>query len=211
MYVPPHFAVDDLARLDALVARDAFATLVSVHDGAPFASHVPLLYAREGERVRISGHWARPNPQWRTIGDQTVLCIVHGPHAYVSPNDYPEPAARVPTWNYAVAHLYGTLRIVEQAPALLALVSAMADRFERERPLPWSLASADPSLERLAAGIVGFEMDVQRIELKFKLSQNHPVEIGESVARAFLASSERDEQLLGQWMDANARARRARA
>ncbi len=66
-----------------------------------------MLYARHGQSVRIEGHWARPNPQWRHRSE--MLMMVHGPSAYVSPGWYPdkEQAARVPTWNYAVAHLQG--------------------------------------------------------------------------------------------------------
>ena len=118
MYTPAAFAATDLALLDALVGADPFVTLVTVGaDGAPFASHLPVLYRRDGDRVRLEGHWARPNPQARHAGP--ALAIVHGPHAYVSPGWYPdkEPAARVPTWNYAVAHLAGRCRCSRTGPA----------------------------------------------------------------------------------------------
>ena len=106
MYSPRAFAETDLGELDRLLARDPFVTLVSTGvDGEPFASHLPVLYSREGDKVLIEGHWARPNPQATHGG--TALMIVHGPHAYISPGWYAdkEEAARVPTWNYAVAHL----------------------------------------------------------------------------------------------------------
>jgi transcriptional regulator len=210
MYLPPHFAVEDLGRLDQLAAHDSFATLVSVHDGVPFASHLPVLYRRDGSSVRLLGHWARPNQQWRSIGEQTALCVLHGPHAYVSPNFYPDPASRVPTWNYATAHLYGRTRVFDAPDELLALVSELADRYERGRQRPWSLGSADPALERMVAGIVGFELRVERIELKFKLNQNHPVDYQEGVARAFRSSPDPDARLLGEWMEPMVSARRER-
>jgi transcriptional regulator len=210
MYTPQHFAVADLSQLDALAGHDAFATLVSNHEGVPYASHLPVLYRREGQAVRVLGHWARPNPQWRSIAGQTVLCVLHGPHAYVSPSFYPDPASRVPTWNYAAAHLYGEVRRFEDGDELLALVSELSDRYERGRERPWSLAAADPALTRMVAGIVGFELTVSRVELKFKLNQNHPVENQDGVARAFAASADPDARLLGEWMAPMVRARRER-
>ena len=86
MYTPAASAETDLAGLDRLIARDAFVTLVTVADGLPFVSHLPVLYTRDGDRVLIEGHWARPNPQARHAG--SALMIVHGPHAYLSPGWY---------------------------------------------------------------------------------------------------------------------------
>ena len=113
MYTPPYFLETDLARLDWLVAHDAFATVVSSVDSAPFVTHMPLLYRREGNRVTFTGHWARPNPQWKDIEGQTVLLVLHGPHAYISPRWYEVPEKNVPTWNYAVAHVYGKVRLIQ--------------------------------------------------------------------------------------------------
>src|ERR1700680_3554717 len=107
MYIPDAFRETDLARLYWLASHDAFGTLVSFADGAPIATHLPVLYSRDGARVTLTGHWARPNPQWRTIEAQRALFILHGPHAYISPRWYTDPEANVPTWNYAAAHLYG--------------------------------------------------------------------------------------------------------
>src|SRR5689334_19987501 len=126
MYVPAHFRETDLARLDELAAHDAFGTLVSQVDGAPFASHLPVLYAREGDRVTLTGHWARENQQWTQIRDQRVLFIFHGPHAYISPRWYAEPPRNVPTWNYATAHVYGRVRLIEDLAVLEQLVDKLA-------------------------------------------------------------------------------------
>ena len=113
MYTSRAFVETDLVELDRLIARDAFVTLVTVADGVPCISHLPVLYAREGDRIVIEGHWAKPNPQARHAGP--ALLIVHGPHAYLSPGWYAdkEEAARVPTWNYAVAHLQGAVDTFE--------------------------------------------------------------------------------------------------
>jgi len=172
MYIPPAFHETDLARLDWLARHDAFGTLISVVDGAPLATHLPLLYRREGERVILTGHWARPNPQWRTIEAQRVLCILHGPHAYISPRWYTEPQNNVPTWNYAAAHLYGRVRLMHAPAALAKIVAALAAFYEAEAAAPWRMSDNEANEQRLR-GIVGFELTVDEVQLKFKLNQNH--------------------------------------
>ncbi len=174
MYTPRHFAESDLAALDALIERDAFVTLISTVDGAPFASHLPVLYRRDNDRIHIQGHWAKANPQWRHIAGQNVLMIVHGPHAHISPSWYADPSVQVPTWNYATAHLYGSVETFNDASALQILVSALADRYESAVGSDWRFPDSAPGESRSLGGIVGFRLDVLRVELKFKLNQNHP-------------------------------------
>src|SRR5690606_20376596 len=131
MYTPAAFAETDLSKLDALLAASPFVTLVTVDaDGAPFASHLPVLYRRDGARVLVEGHWARPNPQVGHGG--SALMIVHGPDAYVSPGWYPdkEGAARVPTWNYATAPLAGPPQVFEREAALAGLLIRLSHRTE---------------------------------------------------------------------------------
>ena len=165
MYVPDHFREADLTRLDWLVSHDAFATLVSSVDGAPFASHLPVLYRRDGAQVTLTGPGARPNPQW---------LIIHGPHSYISPRWYTEPRRHVPTWNYAVAHIYGTARLVTERTALERIVVTLAEKYEGGAPDAWTLAGSDPANGAMLRGIVGFELVADEIQLKFKLNQNHP-------------------------------------
>lgn len=175
MYSPRAFAESDLAALDALVARDPFVTLVTVDPiGQPFISHLPVLYARDGARVVLEGHWARPNPRAGHGGQ--ALAIVHGPHAYVSPSWYPdkEPAARVPTWNYAVAHLRGTLERYQDPARLADLVDRLSRRFEPTVGRDWRFEHDRDAFTRQLHGIVGFRLEAAHVDLKFKLSQNHP-------------------------------------
>ena len=173
MYTPRAFAVNDLVELDRLVARDAFVTMVSTHEGAPFATHLPLLYARDGQKVRFRGHWARPNPQWRGIEGQQVLLVVHGPHAYVSPSWYTEPSVHVPTWNYAVTHVYGRVRVFEDIESLATLVAELAAKYESSVGSSWRFDPAAQHNRDDLRGIVGFEFNAERVELKLKLNQNH--------------------------------------
>lgn len=174
MYTPRYFAETDLAQLDALARHDSFATLVTVADALPFVSHLPVSYQRDDGQVSIRGHWSRANPQWRHGGDATL--ILHGPHAYVSPSWYPdkESAARVPTWNYAVAHLSGPLEIIEDEDGLAAIVSTLTDRHEAAVGGDWRFEREREELRSQLRGIVGFSLRPSRIEIKLKMNQNHP-------------------------------------
>ena len=175
MYTPKAFVETDLSELDKLVAANPFATLITVLNGTPVATHLPVLYARDGGSVVFRGHWARANPQWRDAGD--ALLIVHGPDAYISPSWYPdkEEAARVPTWNYAVAHLSGTLEILDDTDSLAVIVSELSVRHESAIGSDWHFEPEREDHLVQLKGIVGFRLQVTHIELKFKLNQNHPV------------------------------------
>jgi transcriptional regulator len=158
----------------ALVRAHAFATLVAVLDGEPFATHVPLLLDEaRGPLGTLSGHVARTNPHWRAFDGRTpALAIFHGPHAYVSPRWYRGPD-QVPTWNYEVVHAIGAPRVVEDPAAVRALLARMAEQYEAGSPEPWNPADLP---ERVADGlqraIVAFELPIERLEGKRKLSQN---------------------------------------
>lgn len=174
MYRPAAFAETDLGALDALIARDNFITLISVHDGAPLASHLPVLYRREGQQVELRGHFARPNPHARATGP--ALAIVHGPHAYISPSWYPdkEEQARVPTWNYAVAHVEGVLSTFDDEEGLAAIVDELSRGHEQAVGSDWRYEHSREDHRRQLRGIVGFRLLAERISLTFKLNQNHP-------------------------------------
>ncbi len=177
MYLPGHFEVTDRATLEAFIERHSFATLVNVVDGAPFATHLPLVLDRGGsERGSLQGHVARANPQWKSFdGTNQALAIFHGPHAYVSPSSYAASPA-VPTWNYAVVHAYGAPRPIDDEVWLGRLVDRLVGIYESGRTSPWpGTLPADYKAKQLRA-IVGFEMAITRIEGKFKLNQNRSLD-----------------------------------
>jgi transcriptional regulator len=183
LYRPTHFRVDDEAQLLAFIERHAFGTLVC--DGADGldVSHIPFLPRRDGDgRIRLLGHVARANPQWQALQQaRSVVAIFHGPHAYVSPSWYANHPS-VPTWNYSVVHAHGTVRPLEDS-ALRELLAELSRTYEGDRPGAWRMDSLpEDYLAKMMRAIVGFEMQVERLEGKFKLSQNRPEEIGRVVA-----------------------------
>ena len=199
MYLPRTFASHDPAALDALLDADAFITLVTVRDNVPVVSHLPVLHAREGDRLVLRGHWAKPNPQ--STHDGPALAIVHGPHAYVSPSWYPDKLeeARVPTWNYVVAHLHGTLERFTGTDELAAIVSDLSDHNEPKVGKAWRYVDEDAYRSQLR-GIVGFRFHVERFDLKAKLSQNHPRANRESVIDHLAAQASDDARNVARLM-----------
>ncbi|MBS0226405.1 MAG: FMN-binding negative transcriptional regulator [Proteobacteria bacterium] len=197
MYAQRAFAVNDLAALDALIARDPFVTLVTVDDGEPRISHLPVLYRRDGDDILIEGHWARPNPQAGNAVSATM--VVHGPHAYVSPSWYADKKeqARVPTWDYAVAHLHGELEIVDDEAGLLDIVGRLSQHFEAVAGGDWHLDPGNPAERVQARGIIGFRLRPQRIEITHKLNQNHPDANRRDVAARLVASPLGREREIG--------------
>jgi transcriptional regulator len=180
MYVPPHFAPEDRAAIYRMIRSARLATLVTLGSEGMEASHVPvLLDEEEGDRAAIRGHLARANPQWRRSSAETpALAIFLGPDAYVSPTWYQtkrETGKVVPTWNYLAVHAYGRVEFFEDADRLRAIVTALTQRHEGSRADPWAVS--DAPADYIAAqlrGIIGFRLEIDRLEGKWKLSQNRP-------------------------------------
>lgn len=192
MYVPPHFAESDPGVLHEFIERHSFGLLVSQHGGEPFATHLPLLLDRAaGPHGTLIGHVARANPHWRDLAGQTALVVFGGPHAYVSPSWY-EAENMVPTWNYAAVHAYGRAELVEERGALLEIVRRSVETYEAAMPRPWVLDTASTVVDRLLAQIVGFRIEISRLEGKWKLNQNHPAERRGRVIRALEAQGGED-------------------
>ena len=191
LYVPSHFHVEERARLVDFMREHAFATLVSSGDGGVDVSHVPLLVDLDGETIRLRGHVARGNGQWEALeGARDVIAIFHGPHAYVSPTWYVTHPS-VPTWNYAVVHAQGKARLTDEAE-LHEIVTELSAQYEAGNKPPWKLSEQPAAyVSSMLSMIVGFEIEVERIEGKFKLSQNRPVEIPRVIER-LEASGERE-------------------
>ena len=191
LYVPAHFRIEDRAALVDFMRANAFGTLVSGAAGAMNVSHIPfVIEADPGGAVRLLGHVARANPHWRALeaGDAAVV-IFQGPHAYVSPTWYENHPA-VPTWNYAVVHAHGRATLMDDA-RLRALLESLSSHYESQRPSPWRMRDLAPAyVAAMLRAIVGFTIEVERLEGKFKLSQNRPGADAARVAAALEAEGE---------------------
>jgi transcriptional regulator len=194
MYSPPYNRLDDRAELIGFMRANSFVVLVTGTGGALHASHLPAQVGVQGDRIVLDMHMARNNPQWREFFDEEALVVFSGPHAYVSPRWY-EEKERVPTWNYAAVHAYGIPRLVHERSA----------KYESQRRL---VAALDPQwlpkfdalraeyVTNMLEGIVNFEIEVTRLETRWKLSQNRTRSEQELIAAQLAASSDSSERAL---------------
>lgn len=190
MYIPEYFRVRDHEDAIKFMRANPFAILISSTDAGPFATHLPLFVraATVEEKVVLRGHVARANPHWRYLEQQPqCLAIFHGPHSYISPSNYTVHES-VPTWNYGAVHLYGNAQVFSSPEALQGVLHELIHTFESAYAAQW--ASLDESFrERMLKQIVGFEIEVTKMEAKFKLNQNRSGEDQENV----IASLEKAE------------------
>ena len=174
MYIPKSNLETDLPTLHQFMRDYNFAILVSQHKGQLTATHLPFLLDTErGEFGTLRAHLARANPQWKQFADgPEVMTIFQGPHAYISPSWY-ETHPSVPTWNYAAVHAYGVPKIVDDAAQLYAILEALVDNHESPRDPRWDMnLLPEDYLDKMMQSIVGFEIEITRLEGKYKLSQN---------------------------------------
>jgi transcriptional regulator len=180
VYLPDHFAETDPERIRALIAEYPLGTLVTVGGTGLSANHIPfLLDDRSGPNGTLVGHVARRNDAWHDRDPKAeVLVIFQGPSAYITPNWYltkEETHEVVPTWNYAVVHVYGRVIVHENAKWLRGLVGRLTKTMESAEPVPWKMGDAPQDfLNAQLAEIVGIEIQISRIIGKWKVSQNRP-------------------------------------
>ncbi|WP_165251521.1 FMN-binding negative transcriptional regulator [Paludisphaera soli] len=199
MYTPASFAMSDPSEIHAFLRQNGFALLVTRGGGGLTATHLPLLLdAEAGPRGTLLGHMARANPQWRDVEGE-ALAVFSGPHAYISPTWYEAPGT-VPTWNYAAVHAYGTLRLVEDRDGLHDILTRTTAFYERAMPRPWSYDVDDPDIDKMLRAIVGFRIEIARLEGKAKLNQNHPEERRRKVMQALEARGDHDSRAVAELM-----------
>ena len=206
LYTPGLFQVDDRAAIARLMHDHPFATLITPAVPEPVISHVPLLLVPGCEpHGMLVGHVARANPHWKSLQGVESIAVFHGPHAYVSPSWYAEPAKAVPTWNYAAIHAHGVAEPIENEVESRAVLDALVHRFEGYREKPWTFAMAPPQRDALVRSIVAFRLRIKRIDAKFKLSQNRPADDRNRVMAALDAEGHPESAATAAWMAMYAR------
>lgn len=201
LYTPSTFAVTDRAAVARLMHDYPFATLVTAADPEPYVSHLPLLLVPGCEpHGTLVGHMARANPHWEHAASGASLAIFHGPHAYVSPSWYAEPAKMVPTWNYAAIHAHGTLDVIADPVETRGVLDMLVQRFEAGRGAPWQFAMPERQRDALVGAIVAFRLRIRRIDAKFKLSQNRTPQDQARVMSALANEGYAEATAVAAWM-----------
>lgn len=193
MYTPRHFEETRLDVMHALMAANPLGSVVRHGPDGLAADHIPFEICPPCDDAPLGllrAHVARNNPLWREAGTQAMV-LFHGGDAYISPEFYEEKPLTgkvVPTWNYAVVHAHGTLKVVDEPAWLLSLVERLTDRHEAVRAQPWTVADAPRQyIDAMLKAIVGIEIRIDRIEGKWKLSQDDGA-VNESRIAAALAA-----------------------
>jgi transcriptional regulator len=203
MYIPRHFALEDLDEIAGIVSMVGTADIVTVApDGSPQTSLLPVLWDRtpsdRGEYGRVIAHAAIMNEQFTRVDDGArALAIVRGEQAYVSPSWYAsktEHGRVVPTWNYSAVHLSGTIELIPDPDRLLEIVTMLTSVHESHRPDPWAVSDAPEAfITGQLKAIVGVIVHVDRVEAKVKQSQNRSEIDQQGVVEGLRASGGPDE------------------
>lgn len=204
MYIPTAFREEDVEKLVAFMRANSFATLVSILNGVPCASHIPVVVTVQDDIIKLIGHLAKANPQWKAFETSESLAIFTGPHAYITPSLYEKPES-VPTWNYIAVHAYGMPQVItlsDSQPLMDRMIDQMIDTYDSGYKSQWHGLS-DQFRQGMMNGIIGFEMVVTRLEGKYKLSQNRSHTDQHNVANALLQTTDPATHAIGAAMKQN--------
>jgi len=194
VYIPEKFAEPRVPVMHELIRAYPLATVVTYSPGGLNANHLPLhLSDSPGPYGTLQGHIVRTNPLFKDIGEGIeTLTIFHGPASYITPSWYAtkkETGRVVPTWNYAVVHAYGVLRVVANASWLRAQLDALTGHNEAFFAEPWAVSDAPAEyIDKAMSAIVGVEMVITKLLGKWKVSQNQPAENRAGVVAGLQAS-----------------------
>jgi len=180
MYQPPHFREDRLDVQHELIRAHPLGLLVTAGPGGLQANHIPFLIDDVGSGYgKLRAHLARANPQARELSAvEQCLVVFQGPQHYISPSLYQtkrETGKVVPTWNYITVHAWGRPRVIDDAAWLRQQIEELTRHNEASRVAPWQVSDApDAFVAAQIKGIIGLEIPIERIEGKWKVSQNRP-------------------------------------
>jgi transcriptional regulator len=192
LYVPRHFAMPEPAEIHDFIRRVGLCTLITFGDELE-ASLVPVALegAETGNGV-LRGHLARPNRQLaRFRADVRALAVFQGPAHYITPAWYEtkrRTAKVVPTYDYVVVQARGTLRIVDDPVRVHEHLASLTAQNEARVDSDWAISDAPHDyIETMMNGIVAFELPIDELVGKGKLSQNRPAEDIDGVVRGLEA------------------------
>ena len=210
MYLPKHFEEPRVEVMHELMRAHPLATLVTLTAGGLDANHIPLqLVADSSPFGTLQGHVARANPLWRDFDRNVeVLAVFRGPEGYISPSWYAtkqETGKAVPTWNYAVVHAHGKLRVIDDAAWLRAQIEALTTHNEASLPQPWAVSDAPHDYtEKMISALVGIEIEITRLTGKWKTSQNQPAANQAGIIAALRADGRDDSAAMADLVAARA-------
>jgi len=198
MYIPSFNRFNDNAEAIAFMQRYSFATIVTVKDGVPSATHLPFIVKEEDGQVVLLSHFAKANPQAADIINSRALVMFTEPHAYVSPKNY-EKELNVPTWNYLAVHAYGNCVSLESEEEKAALLKETINTYEADYLKQYD-SLPDEYKQKMMRGIVVFKVVVDDLQAKKKLSQNRSEKERENIIESFGHAKDQNERDIADYM-----------
>jgi transcriptional regulator len=198
MYIPSFNTFTDKQEVIAFMQRYSFATIITIANDIPVATHLPFLVKEVGDKLILRSHFAKANPQANQVFDKTSLVVFTEPHAYISPSNY-ETEKVVPTWNYIAVHAYGQAAILERIDQKVELLKHTIETFEAAYFKQWE-SLPDDYRSRMMNGIVAFEMEVTDLQAKKKLSQNRTETEKENIIHSLENSTDTNEREIAAYM-----------
>lgn len=198
MYIPKQNAMTDEAEILSFMQHYSFATIVTVQNNLPTATHLPFSVSKREDKIVLTAHFAKANPQWRELTGNKVLVIFSEPHAYISPKHYDKELS-VPTWNYLAVHAYGQGKLILNEEEAFKTLEDMINNFEADYLAQWNRLPNEFKLKMLN-GIVVFEIEVSELQASKKLSQNKSEAERRRISDVLAASSSDVEKQIGSYM-----------
>jgi transcriptional regulator len=198
MYIPSFNRFEDRQEAVAFMQRYSFATIVTVKGGVPSATHLPFLVEQKSDKIILSSHLAKANPQASDIMNGIVLVIFTEPHAYISPKHY-EKEESVPTWNYLAVHAYGKCVLLDGEENKTALLEQTIKYYDSDYLKQWNNLPDNYKINMMK-GIVAFEIIVDDLQAKAKLSQNRTEKERENIVNELGKAENSNEKDIAEYM-----------
>ena len=198
MYTPKYNQITNMQEAVDFMQKYSFATIVTVVNGMPTATHLPFIVEQRGDQIVLISHFAKANHQSADVFGCTPLVIFTEPHAYISPAHY-EKELNVPTWNYLAVHAYGQATLIDNKAQVAELLEKMIGFYEAGYMQQWNNLPDDYKT-KMMNGIVAFEILVDDLQGKSKLSQNRTEQERKNIINSFAKSADRNEQEIAEYM-----------
>ena len=199
MYIPKIFNNDDITNAISFMKKFSFGTIITSDNGKPIATHLPFVITERNDEIILTSHFAKANSHSKKMQQKEVLVIFTEPHAYISPKLY-DKKENVPTWNYISVHTYGTAKILESNTEIINVLEQMIKSYDTEYLNQWNGLSKDYKA-KMVKGIVAFEIRINELQFKEKLSQNKSENEQNKIINNLAKSESGNEVLLAEYMN----------
>jgi transcriptional regulator len=198
MYIPKHYKNENIEEAIEFMNCYSFGTLVTSVADKPIATHLPFVISQREGKIVITSHFSKGNEQVADFSSKQALAIFSEPHAYVSPAFY-EEELNVPTWNYLSVHAYGKATIIDEEEAVFNVLEQMIRTFEAKYMHQWEGLPLEYRT-KMAQSIVAFEIVVDELQFKEKLSQNKTEVERNRIIQSFARSADPNKNIVADYM-----------